>query len=171
VPFSVRASGAPELERGEPERVTVENARRKARAVSVDGAQEAVLGCDTVVVLHGEIHGKPADEAAARETLRALSGGTHEVVSGLALLLPGAEEPGLLEERTAIARTEVAFRELDEDMLDWYLGTGEWRGRAGGYAIQGAGAALVRGVVGDYENVVGLPVPSLLDIYPQLLRR
>jgi septum formation protein len=55
-------------------------------------------------------------------------------------------------------------------MLDWYLATGEWRGRAGGYAIQGAGAALVRGVAGDYENVVGLPVASLLDIYPQLLR-
>jgi septum formation protein len=171
VPFSVRVSRTPEVERGEPERVTVENARRKARAVSVDGAQEAVLGCDTVVVLHGEIHGKPSDEAGARETLRALSGRTHEVVSGLALLLPGAGAPGGLEERTAIARTDVGFRELDEDMLDWYLATGEWRGRAGGYAIQGAGAALVRGVAGDYENVVGLPVAVLLDLYPQLLRR
>jgi septum formation protein len=166
----VRASGAPELDRGVPERVTVENARRKAGAVREDGAREAVLGCDTVVVLGGEIHGKPADEAGAREMLHALGGSTHEVVSGLALLLPAAGADGGVEERTATARTEVSFRELDADMLDWYLGTGEWRGRAGGYAIQGAGAALVRGVAGDYENVVGLPVASLLDIYPQLLR-
>ena len=79
-----------------------------------------------------------------------------------ALLLPDGE-------RTAIACTKVAFRVFDEALLDWYLATGEWRGRAGGYAIQGAGAALVRKVEGDYENVVGLPLAVLLDIYPELL--
>jgi septum formation protein len=73
------------------------------------------------------------------------------------------------EERVAHARTDVTFRTLSETMLDWYLATGEWRGRAGGYAIQGAGAALVREVAGDYENVVGLPLASLLDLYPGLL--
>jgi septum formation protein len=117
-----------------------------------------------VVALEGAIYGKPADEGSARRTLAALAGTTHEVLSGLALLLPGGE-------RTTIARTQVSFRALDEGLLDWYLATGEWRGRAGGYAIQGAGAALVTAIDGDYENVVGLPLASLLDIYPQLLSR
>ena len=97
-----------------------------------------MLGCDTLVALDGVIYGKPADESAARATLEALAGTTHEVLSGVAVLL------GEEEERTAIARTAVTFRALDEALLDWYLATGEWRGRAGGYAIQGAGAALVR---------------------------
>jgi septum formation protein len=121
-----------------------------------------VIGCDTVVVLDGHIHGKPADAEGARATLAALSGRTHTVVSGLAVLAGS-------EERTAVARTDVSFRELDERLLDWYVATDEWRGRAGGYAIQGAGAALVRAVAGDYENVVGLPVAALLDICPELL--
>jgi septum formation protein len=72
-------------------------------------------------------------------------------------------------QRTVLARTAVTFRTLDEQLLDWSLESGEWRGRAGGYAIQGTGAALVRKVEGDYENVVGLPLASLLDIYPELL--
>ena len=144
--------------------MTVENALRKARAVRRARAPEAVLGCDTVVVLDGSIYGKPADAGAARETITALGGRTHEVLSGLALLLPG-------EQRTALARTKVTFRALEEGLLDWYLATGEWRDRAGGYAIQGAGAALVRAVAGDYENVVGLPLATLLDVYPELLSR
>jgi septum formation protein len=102
----------------------------------------------------------------ARTTLAALAGTTHEVVSGLVVLLTTGAG---VEERAAVARTEVTFASLDERRLDWYLSTGEWRGRAGGYAIQGAGAALVRAVNGEYENVVGLPLASLLDIYPALL--
>lgn len=167
VTFTVRPSDAEEIERGDPGEVALENALRKACVAQKLGAEaeaeaEAVLGCDTLVALNGTIYGKPADEAMARATLQALSGATHEVVSGLALLLGGMQ-------RTAVARTKVTFRVLGEDMLDWYLATGEWRGRAGGYAIQGAGAALVREVEGDYENVVGLPVASLLDLYPELL--
>jgi septum formation protein len=169
VPFTVRVSNAAEIERGIPEQVTVENARRKAHAVRAEATGEAVLACDTVVALRGEIYGKPADEEAARATLRELSGVTHEVIGGLALLLPAGRSGDGGEERTAVARTEVSFRELDGGLLDWYLATGEWRGRAGGYAIQGAGAALVRGIAGDYENVVGLPLAGLLDIYPELL--
>jgi septum formation protein len=163
VPFTVRPSQAPELECGDPQDVVAQNALRKAHAARLPGAREAVLGCDTIVVLDGVIYGKPRDDGAARATLQALSGATHEVVSGVALLLAG--EP----DRTAIARTAVSFRDLDERLLRWYLGTGEWRGRAGGYAIQGAGAALVRAVEGDYENVVGLPLARLLDVYPELL--
>jgi septum formation protein len=166
VAFTVRASNARELEHGDPGEVALENALRKARAARTAGAgaNELVLGCDTLVALGEDIYGKPADEGAARDSLRALSGERHEVISGLALLLGE-------EERTALARTAVTFRVLDRGLLDWYLATGEWRGRAAGYAIQGAGAALVRAVEGDYENVVGLPVAALLDLYPQLLNR
>jgi nucleoside triphosphate pyrophosphatase len=164
VAFTVRSAEVTELDRGDPATLVSENALRKARAAHTPGAHEAVIGCDTVVVLHGVVFGKPSSEAEARATLRALSGVTHEVLSGLAVLLPcGA--------RAAVARTLVSFRSLGEDLLDWYLATGEWRGRAGGYAIQGAGAALVRSVQGDYENVVGLPLATLLDLYPDLLNR
>ena len=166
VPFSVRVPETSELCSGDPLQLARENALRKARAALAPGAWEIVVGCDTLVALDGVIYGKPADERQARETLRALSGAEHEVVSGLAVLF-GAEQGC---ERIATARTGVTFRELSEELLDWYLATGEWRGRAGAYAIQGAGAALVRSVRGDYENVVGLPLASLLDLYPQLLR-
>jgi septum formation protein len=172
VAFTVRPADVVEFKEGDPALVAVENALRKARAVharviSVDAAGvEApgapVLGVDTLVALDSRIYGKPADERHARETLRALSGATHQVLSGVALLNEG-------EERTALASTEVVFRSLDERLIDWYVATGEWRERAGGYAIQGAGAALVREVRGDYENVVGLPVATLLDLCPRLL--
>jgi septum formation protein len=164
VVFTVRPTAVEELDRGDPREVALENALRKARAAHEPGAGGAaalVLGCDTLVALDGTIYGKPRDEHAARATLRTLSGVTHEVVSGLALLLDE-------EERTAVACTAVTFRELDGELLDWYLSCGEWHGRAGGYAIQGAGAALVRAVQGDYENVVGLPVATLLDLCPEL---
>jgi len=164
-----------ELSRGDPEQVVRENALRKARAVwlgaSTDGA-EVVIGCDTIVTLGGEIYGKPAHLEQARETLTALSGACHEVLSGLAVLAADeveASADAAVRERVTVARTTVSFRALDDALLEWYLATGEWRGRAGAYAIQGAGAALVREIAGDYENVVGLPVAALLDVYPQLL--
>jgi septum formation protein len=121
-----------------------------------------VVGVDTVVVLNGVIYGKPADTADARATLARLSGRTHEVVSGIAVVEGGAT-------RTASATTCVTFRELDAATLDWYLATEEWRERAGGYAIQGRGAALVAGIEGDYLNVVGLPVQALLTLLPGIL--
>jgi septum formation protein len=121
----------------------------------VDG--EVVLGVDTLVALHGTIYGKPADADHARATLTALAGKTHQVVSGLALARNG-------DVQTASAVTEVTFRAVGDEILDWYVATGEWRERAGGYAIQGRGAALVREIRGDYLNVVGLPAATLLDL-------
>jgi septum formation protein len=160
--FSVRSVAVAELQEGDPGEITLENARRKAAAARDPDADETILACDTVVALEGAVYGKPTDDAAAASTLRALSGRTHEVVSGLVLLAADRE-------RSAVARTAVSFRELDERLLTWYVACGEWRGRAGGYAIQGAGAALVRSIAGGYENVVGLPVPELLDVCPELL--
>jgi septum formation protein len=127
------------------------------------GAGIPVLGVDTLVAVGSAIYGKPADEGAARATLEALGGRTHVVLSGLALLWPDRAP------RTTVVSTTVRFRRLDRATVDWYVGAGEWRGRAGGYAIQGRGVALVAGIEGDYSNVVGLPVAGLLDLWPGLL--
>jgi septum formation protein len=168
VPFTIRAPDVEEIEQGDdPGQVALENALRKVRAACRPDTPEAVLGCDTIVVLDGVIYGKPPDAASARETLRALGGRTHEVLSGLALLLPHGHSE--IEQRTAVARTRVTFRAIDEQLLDWYIGREEWRGRSGGYAIQGDGATLALALEGEEENVVGLPVATLLDIYPELL--
>jgi septum formation protein len=158
----VRPSALSELSEGDPRHVALHNAQAKAGAALTPGVDELVLGVDTLVTLHGEIYGKPGEEDAARATLRVLSGATHEVLSGLVLLTHTTTQ-------TAITATRVTFRELSEPLIDWYLASGEWHGRAGGYAIQGVGAALVREIEGDYENVVGLPLTSLLDLCPGLL--
>ena len=159
VDFRVEApEGVEELAEGEPRGLVVENALRKARAVR----GEPVLGVDTAVVLDGRVYGKPRDEAEAETWLRCLSGRGHEVMSGIALRRGAAE-------LTDVAVTRVRFRALDPRQIRWYLRTGEWRERAGGYAIQGRGAALVEGLEGDYLNVVGLPVPALARIAPELV--
>jgi len=167
VPFTVRVSGAEEVEQGpDPAAVAVENALRKARAALRPGAAEAVLGCDTIVVLDGTIYGKPADAEAARATMAALGGRTHEVISGVALLL---EQQGRLQERRAVARSRVTFRALEDELLDWYVATGEWQGRSGGYAIQGAtGERLALSVEGEIENVIGLPLSTVRELGPEL---
>jgi septum formation protein len=136
--------------------VALENARRKATAVAA--SDELVLGADTLVTIDGAILGKPRDAVQARAYLDRLAGREHTVVGAIALARDHAVAA------TAVERTTVRFRALDPATLDWYVGTGEWEGRAGGYAIQGAGAALVAGVVGDYANVVGLPLCALLDL-------
>ena len=153
-----------ELESGPPHEVAVENAYRKAAAVAgAPGARNAlVLGVDTVVSVGSRMYGKPADAAEARATLQALAGRRHAVISGVCVLRDGRP-------RTAAATTLVDFRALDDALIDWYVRTEEWRDRAGGYAIQGHGAALISRIDGDYTNVVGLPVPTLLELEPQLL--
>jgi septum formation protein len=167
VEFRVEAPDVEELTEGEPRRVVRENALRKARAVGGHRAgaasAERVLGADTAVVLDGRIFGKPRDEAEAETFLRRLSGRTHEVMSGVALREPGGAE------RSDVAVTRVRFRRLEQPDLAWYLATGEWKDRAGAYAIQGKGAALVEDIEGDFWNVVGLPVAALLRLVPDLL--
>ena len=133
------------------------HASGKARSVVDQADGRPVLAVDTAVVLQGLIFGKPADAAEAETMLEELSGKTHVVVSGLCLLTPGWEEV----EHEA---TRVIFRELTPRELGTYVVTGEWEGRAGGYAIQGRGAGLVRAIEGDYLNVVGLPAALLVRI-------
>ena len=151
-------AGVDELDAGEPRAVAAENARRKALAVP----GELVLGADTLVTVDGAILGKPRDAAQAAEYVGRLAGRTHAVVGGIALARGGA----IVAE--AVEVTEVCFRALDEREVAAYVALGEWRGRAGGYAIQGRGAALVRRISGDYLNVVGLPLARLLDLLAEL---
>jgi septum formation protein len=141
-----------EDEQGEPAAVAEANARRKALAVP----GPLVLGADTVVALDGVIYGKPRDEAQAREYLGALSGRTHEVVGAIALARHGAVVAA------AVETTRVTFRARTGDEIAAYVGTGEWAGRAGGYAIQEEGGSfMVERIDGDYLNVVGLPLERL----------
>ena len=132
------------------------HAQGKARSV---GPQEEcpVLGVDTAIVVDGQALGKPADAAEAESMLERLSGRMHEVVSGLCLRTPGWEE---LEHEA----TSVTFRPLTARDLAHYIGSEEWKNRAGGYAIQGLGASLVERIEGDYLNVVGLPAALLVRL-------
>jgi septum formation protein len=133
-------------------------AREKARAVE----GELVLGADTAVVLRGELLGKPEGEADARRMLAALSGTSHEVLTGVCLRRPA---DGL--ELDVLAATAVRFARLGRAEIDWYVGTGEPLDKAGGYAIQGRGGAFVLAVEGSVSNVVGLPLAETAE----LLRR
>jgi septum formation protein len=163
VDFSVQVPDVEELESGPPHELALENAYRKASAIAASASAEGpVLGVDTVVALGARVYGKPADPEDARATLTALAGRRHAVVSGICLIEDGRS-------RTAAAQTAVEFRALSDRLIDWYLASGEWRERAGAYAIQGRGAALVAGIEGDFLNVVGLPVATLLELAPGLL--
>jgi nucleoside triphosphate pyrophosphatase len=137
--------------------VVREHAQGKARSVAGDADGRPVLGVDTEVVLQGLVFGKPTDATEAEQMLEELSGKTHIVMSGLCLLTPGWEE-------VEHEGTRVTFRELTPRDLAWYIEAGEWEGRAGAYAIQGRGAALVRSIEGDYLNVVGLPASCLVRL-------
>jgi septum formation protein len=152
IPFDVAAPRYEEL--GDD---PVEHAVGKARSVADDAAGLPVLGVDTTVVCSGRTFGKPADAAEAAAMLGALMGRTHEVVSGLCLLGEGWE----VVEREV---TRVTFRALTEREAEAYVESGEWEGRAGGYAIQGLGAHLVTSIEGDYLNVVGLPGALLVQV-------
>ena len=157
---------ADEVREAAPRSLVVENALRKALSVGPPDPGEAprTLGADTAVVLDGRVFGKPRDRDEAETFLRRLSGRTHEVWGGVALCDGSAH-------RTGHAVTRVRFRRLEQAELAWYLDSEEWRERAGGYAIQGRGAALVEEIEGDYWNVVGLPVAELLRLAPDLLQR
>jgi septum formation protein len=135
-----------------PQELVVAHASGKARSVQGD----LVLGVDTTVAVDGISLAKPEGPEHAAAMLRQLSGRTHTVYSGLCLRTEGAEH-------VRLAATDVTFRRLDDEDIAWYLAQDEWRERAGGYAVQGCGSALVTAVHGDYTNVVGLPVGALID--------
>lgn len=130
-------------------------AAAKAVAVSRQRPGAVVIGADTVVAVDGEILGKPADADDARRMLQTLSGRWHDVHTGIALAVDGAVAAG------AVVRTAVRFAELTDAEICWYVATGEPLDKAGAYALQGAGGALVAAVAGSPSNVVGLPLAEL----------
>ena len=160
LPFDVVA---PDYEEHDPPDADVvqlvrDHARGKAHSVAhLGGPHRPVLGVDTAVSIDGAILGKPANATDAERMLERLAGKTHVVVSGLCLLTAGWE---VVEHE----ETSVSFRELTPRELAHHLAYGEWEGRAGGYAIQGRGAALVERIEGDYLNVVGLPAALLVRL-------
>ena len=162
--FEVQVPDVEEEIDGEPRDLVVRNALRKAEAVAADHGDAVVIAGDTEVVIDGEVLGQPGSEEEARAHLERLSASEHHVLGGLALLGPGEDEP-----RTGVDVSTVAFREVDPSLLDAYLASGEWRGRAGSYAIQGLGSALVDIVRGDVSNVIGLPIGLLLRLAPELV--
>lgn len=127
-------------------------ALEKARAVYIVSDSSAiVIGADTTVDLDGHIFGQPVDDDDAREMLRRLSGATHQVHTGVAVVSASGEA-------VEVVSSSVTFLDLRPEMIEWYIGTGESAGKAGSYAIQGHGSALVASSVGSMSNIIGLPL-------------
>jgi septum formation protein len=162
--------GVEELTGGDPERLVVENARRKAQAVA-RGEDRLVIACDTDVVLNGEVLGKPADAAEAREYLDRMSGREHTVMSGLVVLDRTSSPDTGDEVRFGVEKTTVVFKQLSAAEKERYVDFGEWEGRSGGYAVQTLGSTLVERLEGSVSNVVGLPVGLLAELAPALFSR
>ena len=158
VSFTMAAADLDEARQpGEPPRAYAERlAGEKARACAQPDA--FVLAADTVVILGDDVLGKPASEAEARETLARLAGHTHVVATACCLLAPNGRELRVTVE------TDVAIRRLGPEEVAAYVASGEWRGKAGGYAAQGIAAAFIPEIRGSYTNVVGLPLAEVLEL-------
>lgn len=142
----------------DPRALAVRLAETKARATAARWPDAWVLGADTVVMLDGQSLGKPEDGAEARAMLATLAGRTHAVVTAVCVVAPGGAAHALA------CLTEVDVRALTPRELDGYVASGEWRGKAGGYAVQGIGNAFVSAIRGSYSNVVGLPLAETLGL-------
>jgi septum formation protein len=138
----------------------------KAETLAPKVAEGLVLGADTVVLIDGEILGQPRNDEDARRMLRLLNGKWHEVVTGVALTRAGQIGGALVDHET----TRVRFCEMSTDEIDWYVSTGEPKGKAGAYAIQGRGALFIEEIQGDYFNVVGLPVRLVYELSRRISR-
>ena len=166
IPFDVVAPGYVEDDAIGLEPIELVRLHAEGKARSAASESRVTLGVDTAVVLDGELYGKPSAGDHAARMLQTLAGRTHAVVSGLCLLGAGLE---VVQHEV----TNVTFRSLAPEAITAYVESGEWEGRAGGYAIQGLGGRLVERIDGDYLNVVGLPgglLVTLLELHaPQLL--
>ncbi len=133
-------------------------ARAKAEDIAPHHPRSWVIGADTIVTIGRDILGKPQDHAIARDMLRRLSGQTHQVLTGWSVCCSSA---GVVHTATVV--TDVTFKTLSADEIEWYIHTGEPFDKAGAYAIQGLGTFLVRRINGSYTNVVGLPVCEVIE--------
>ncbi len=158
IPFTVISAHAEEISDGEPEEVTVHNAKAKALAVSKLYSESIVLGADTIVYLDGHIFGKPKDAADAKRMLQALNGRWHQVYTGIA----AADGEGRMH--TACTMTDVHFVQMTDEEIDAYIATGEPFGKAGAYAIQGRAGTYIDRIEGSYSNVIGLPLTAVREL-------
>lgn len=140
-----------------PEQFVVRLALEKAGAVAAKNRGSLVIGADTAVAIDGTAIGKPVDREDARNFLRRFSGRTHEVITATAFILVSEKI-----RRSSLCRSGVTFHELGGEAIDLYLDTGEYKDKAGGYAIQGCGKALIKSYEGSFTNIVGFPVRELL---------
>lgn len=142
----------------QPERAVCELSGRKAKKIYETAGNDAlIIAADTLVYIGDKLLGKPRDEDEAREMLHALSGSSHEVYTGISVICGGRLA-------THCEKTTVYFRSLSEREIDEYISSGEPMDKAGAYGIQGAGALFVKGICGDYFNVVGLPISALFEL-------
>lgn len=139
--------------KGEKPRVHVKRlALEKATAAAAKNKGSIVLAADTIVTTGARVIGKPADKKEAEKFLRSLSGNRHRVITSVAVI----NADGTLGQKTVV--TTVSFKRLSDGEIKWYLESGEWQGKAGGYAIQGKAGAFIKSLNGSYSNVVGLPL-------------
>ena len=165
VDFEVVVSGVDETVPPEftPAQTVEALAQRKGQAVQALRPEAPIIAADSVVSIDGLILGKPKDDEAAKATLRRLSGRTHELITGVCLLINGRMD--LFHQVT-----QVTFYPLTEEEIAEYVALGESRGRAGAYGIEGIGVVLVQSIQGDYPNIVGLPVAETIRRLHKLLR-
>lgn len=165
IPFQVHAANINEdqLAGEAPIAYALRLAREKAQAVATQYPQSYVLGADTIVVLNGEVLGKPIDHADAARMLRLLSGRSHEVTTAVSLVSPGKVAQGTLAE-TRACTTKVYFREIAEAEIQAYVAGGEPMDKAGAYAIQGGASRWTDRIEGEYSNVVGLPLSLVTEM-------
>ncbi len=154
--FSVVPADVPEIVPDDvpPEKESEFLAAVKAGYILSQNKKDLVIGADTTVLCEGRVLGKPKDKEEAKEMLRFLSGKTHEVYTGVAIVTEETNE-------TFTSVTKVEFYELTDEEIDWYVSTGEPMDKAGAYGIQGFGCRLVKGIVGDYFTVMGLPIAEV----------
>jgi septum formation protein len=136
----------------------------KAQTVARKCIEGLVLGADTTVLVDGELLGQSLDDDDARRMLKLLSGKWHEVLTGVALMRAGEHAQVLVDNET----TRVRFAEMSTEEIDWYVSSGEPRGKAGAYGIQGPAALFVKEIAGDYFNIVGLPVRLVYELATRL---
>jgi len=141
-----------------PENLVKTLAEAKARDVAGAYPESWVIGADTIVLIHGEIMGKPDSRGTARRMIRQLNGQSHEVFTGYAIFCESLKTCV-----TGVEKTDVHFRDLSQEEIEWYIRTDEPYDKAGAYAIQGLGSFLVKRICGSYTNVVGLPVCEVLE--------
>ena len=145
------------------ERLAIE----KAEAVAARFSTGLILAADTTVVVDNHVLGQPADDEDARRMLKLLNGSWHEVLTGVALLRAGEGEGAVSDYEC----TRVKFSEMSDEEIDWYVATGEPRGKAGAYGIQGRAAILIEEIQGDYFNIVGLPLRLVYELARKMVVR